>query len=315
MNTPKLPHNSSKTLQTITDKRLALEKLINIACSVQNQHKALSEVALAAKPSQEFPKKTVAYFKAIEKHMAEIDSAGLLQKLEVVEGAISQSIKKLIRLAKINVSQLRNDEISHIDIDTFKHFIDDFKRRTQTSLALRFILKKRGMAIAPFKLPLSQESIAEQIDTLKEKERGCVKQIRSEIQSIIEDTQNLLLSDQLPSEIRLELENVQTAMAVNIKHLDNGGSVDEIPNVYEVITLESEPAYGEELAPQEMVDEPEPDNKKTERQAEIKPETQPHQKAPRPQPKSFWWLLKTWLTSPWSTSWQSIKEKYRDDDQ
>ena len=315
MNAQKPNHNPSETLQTVTDKRLALESLINITCSVQNQHKALSEVALAARPSQQFPKKIVSYFKAIEQHMAGTDSTGLLQKLEIVEAAINRSIGKLLNLAKINVNQLRNDEINNIDIDSFKNFIDDFKRRTQTSLALRFILKKRGMAIAPFKVPLPQESIAAQIDALKEKERKCVKQIRSEIQVIIKDTQDLLLLDQLPPEIRKELENVKKAMQVNIEHLDNGGSVTEIPNVFEIITLESEPAYTSDQSSKE-----ENSNTKsvTAETSEIESPTQPsatsvenndgssqqlapasdEKKANKQPPKSFWWLLKKMVKFP-----------------
>ncbi|WP_196139011.1 hypothetical protein [Aliikangiella sp. G2MR2-5] len=308
----------SDALSTITEKRRALESLIKIAASVENQQSALSELALAAKPSQEFPAKVVSYFAAIEKRLKDTDSTGLLHKLETIEKKIGSSVNKILKLAKIDINKLRDSELENINIESFGQFIDDFKRRTNTSLALRFILKKRGMAIAPIKLPIQQETVNEQIAFLKEKEIQCVKQVRKEIQAIIKDTSAILLQPNLPEPMKEELEQVNKAMLVNLEHLDRGGTVKSLPNVFEIVTLETESydsgEVNERTPPednretQEKVDEqPEPEQKTESRKKEVKAKTE----EPEKEIKSYWWIFKKWLSSPWSTSWRSLKAKYR----
>lgn len=312
---------TTEALNSIKHKRKALESLINIACSVENQQAALSELSLAAKPSQEFPKKVVDYFKAIEERSKETDSTALLQKMDKVEEAISRSVEKILLLAKVDVNKLRDAELANLDIETFQNFIGDFKRRTNTSLALRYILKKRGMAIAPIKLPIQQETISVQIEALKEKEKRCVKQIRSEIQKIIKDTKTALSIPDLPEAIKTELSNVEKAMQVNITHLDQGGSASTIPNVFETIVLESS-------SPIDHEDESKNENESEfdgEQSQSNQPATAPsknQETEPKPPkikaganeikhtPKSNWWIFKKWLSSPWATSWRSLKKKY-----
>ncbi|MCW9016176.1 MAG: hypothetical protein OQJ89_04365, partial [Kangiellaceae bacterium] len=225
----------------------------------------------------------------------------LISKLDKVEQSVVRAISKILALTNIDVNKLRDEQLSNIDIDTFTSFIDEFKRRTQNSLAIRYVLRNRGVAIAPFHLPIPQEEISEQIEQLKQKEKKCIKQIRSEIQTIIGDTKDMLLVDNLPEGMQEELINVRKAMEVNIAHLDKGGSVVDIPNVFEIIVLETKtvaPIAEEEPSPSE-----ESSTKTPSPVIETATET-------KQQPKSFWWMLKTWLSSPWSTSWKSIKRKY-----
>jgi len=312
--------NSKEALQSLTDKRKALESLIKIAGGIESQHSALNELALAARPSQEFPAKVVNYFKVMEKSLDGHDSTKLLQKLEKIEETISKSVERILALARVDINKLRDNEIDNIDVSVFSKFIDEFKRRTNTSLGLRLILKKRGLAIAPIQIPIKQETINAQIEALKEKENRCVKQIRSEIQSIIKDTQSMLKEDQLPDAIRKELENVSRAMEVNIEHLDKGGSVSEIPNVFEVIVLESSPSITPESG---VLEEPDTQEKSYAQEESDSYESEDAQhestsEAPKAKteeepisPKSSWWIFKKWLSSPWSTSWSSLKKKYK----
>ena len=303
--------NATEAFQTITDKRKALESLINIATGIESQQGALSELALAARPSQNFPPKLINYFKALEKSLKDQDSTNLLQKLEKVEEAISKSVKKILMLASIDVNKLRNNEIENVDVTAFRKFVDEFKRKTNTSLGLRLVLKKRGLAIAPIQIPIKQEVINQQIDALKEKEKKCIKQVRSEIQAIIKDTQSMLKMDGLPDQMKTELESVNKAMQVNIEHLDQGGSISTIPNVFETVVLESN-------LPQEPTEKPADDSREEDNESaqQTSEESETAKKpsapyiAPSQTPKSNWWIFKKWLSSPWKTSWRSLKEKY-----
>ncbi len=329
-----MPNNPTDKLQQITDKRVALESLIKIACNIENQQKALNEVAQAARPSQDFPKSLLNHYKALQKRMENIEPENLILKLEKVESSLGESVINIISLTKIDVNELRDHQIENLDIDAFQNFINQFKQKTNTSLALRLILKNRNLLIPPFKLPVSQEQIALEIENLKTKERDCVKQIRSEINSIIDDTQQLLQQTGLPQAIIDELNKVKKGMVVNLEHLDKGGSIHEVPNTFEIITLESPPPLPHETVHVQSDNSKEkpsvtkeshdlktstktanntqanPAQKKTPANSTLQRASQQATSEETPQ-KSYWWIFKLWLRTPWKTSWTSLVKKYR----
>ncbi|TQV73664.1 hypothetical protein FLL45_12385 [Aliikangiella marina] len=162
--------SAAAKFQNIASKRQALESLIEIAAGIHHQQSALNDLALAAKPSQIFSAKVNAFFDQIEQRMQTVSVSEVLQKLEAVESITQKTFNHIIKLTSLDVNQLRDNQIEDIDVAKFSDAIINFKRRTQTALAFRILLQKRGVAIHPFKLPVSQESISEQIEKLKQKE-------------------------------------------------------------------------------------------------------------------------------------------------
>ncbi|TQV73663.1 hypothetical protein FLL45_12380 [Aliikangiella marina] len=122
-----------------------------------------------------------------------------------------------------------------------------------------------------------------------------------------------------------ELVSVKQAMRANLSHLDDGGLITEIPHCFEVITVETnEPDYlNLESNSSKPASSTNDDNTDRQPVAE-KPDQVPQVENTSPietkikdrklsrddNQLSFWGLLKAWLLSPWSTSWQNIKEKH-----
>ena len=316
-------------IQHITDQRQALESLIRIAQSVHNQQSALSELTLAAKPSQDFPPKVLKYFAAIEQSMGDIPLPDILKKLETIEAVTEQDLSKIIHLATLDFNKLRSDQIlspqiENIDIDYFVNAIADFKRRTQTALAMRVMLSKRGVAIQPFNIPISQEKLGREIEALKEKEAQCVGQIKQEINQIITSTNAVLKQQSLSEEMEKSLTDILLNMKANLKHLDAGGLITEIPSTFEIVTLESAPENDintpKETAPcdgaeaeQDKVEKDLAVQDEQQKESSKEPISNPTTAAPQKrEQRSYWWLLKRWMLSPWKTSWRSLVEKHRD---
>jgi len=291
--------SATQALKIIADKRKALERLVRIAQSVSHQQKALSQLALSARPSQDFPQVLEKRFHSVEKKFAQTSAEALNEKLDKLEARIEQSIERIIFLARIDINMLRDQQLLDLDLEHFQALIEEFRKRAKSSLALRYILKKRGFNLPPLKLPISQEQIGEEIDHLRDKEKHCVSQVRQEINEIIRDSRQLLTSGQLPTAIQKELKQVVRAMQVNIEHLDAGGSIHQLPNLFETVVLETESTA-----------EPEPQqSRKTGADSETT-DTQPAGQAQQQQPRSFLWRLGKWLMSPWKTSWREINQKY-----
>jgi len=299
--------NNKKQFQLITDKRAALEVLINIASGIYQQQAALNDLSIVARPSQDFSKKTADYFRDIKKALAEESVPEVISKLDKIEKSIDHSLSRILKLSSIDINLLRQKQVDNLDVDGFTKAINHFKKKTQNSMALRYVLQQRGVVIAPFKLPIPQEGIHEQIEELKQKENQCVIQIKEEINIIIEDTAVLLRQTEYSDEMKAEIANVNQAMQVNLHHLEQGGSVIDIPNVFEIITLESPKcAESNELNNLESqqhspvsqpIKPPDISDKKLDTKRVVQAEKQ-----------TFWSLLKKWLSSPWSTSWASLKD-------
>lgn len=293
--------NSSEEFELITEKRLALESLIKIASGIHNQQKALNELALAARPSQNIPKSIARSFSSIKKKLEDDDISDIIKKLEKIELITKKTLLMILQLTSVDVHLLRTDQVKSITTDNFTAAIRDFKRRTQTTLALRYVLRERGAVIPPFKLSISQESIYEQLEQLKQKENECVETIKIEINIIIVDTATMMRKDYFSDSMKSDLIQINKAMTANLEYLENGGLITRIPHAVETITLETTPSF--------TPDEADDNDDLVKSKLDEKPSNGTKGAS---QKRSFWWLFEKWISSPWSTSWSSVKKKYQD---
>ena len=302
-------NQASQELSKLTQKRLALESLIRITASIQIQQKSLLELSAISKPSQDFPPKLITQIKLLTSKIGELPIPELITRLDKVEAVMAKNLKSVLMLAEVDANQLRDEELENLSIDEFIDAINNFKRRTQIAVALRYILKKRGIAIAPYTLSIPQESIVEHIDSLRKKEQSCVKKIRKEIVGIIKDSQVMIAMDGLTEKMRNELVDVKEAMQINLNHLDSGGNVKDIPNVFETIVLESKSNFT-------TAQDTDKETQKTEVQQITSKENSDNElEFANPKKESFWSLFKKWLSSPWSVSWKNIKQNSSDKEQ
>jgi hypothetical protein len=301
--------NSAEQMSQLTQKRLALESLIRITCSVQTQQQCLLELSVIARPSQEFPKKLIRHIETLKKGIGNLSASEIIQRLDVIEKVMAKDMQRIVQLVDINVNELRDEQLEAISIDEFVDAIANFHRRTQTAVALRYLLIEKGVAIAPFTLSIPQESILAHIENLKVKEKGCVQQIRGEIISIISDSELVLGSDNLSPEMTIEISKVRQAMKVNLEHLDSGGKIKDIPNVFETIVLESPIVEAIDISePESEVEEQQQTDAPEQRQVDL-PSDSLHLESQSKGTLTFFQKLKLWLSSPWSVSWKNIEHR------
>ncbi len=77
--------NSAAQISQLTQKRLALESLIRITCSVQTQQQCLLELSVIARPSQEFPKKLIRHIETLKKGIGNLSASEIIQRLDAIE--------------------------------------------------------------------------------------------------------------------------------------------------------------------------------------------------------------------------------------
>lgn len=290
----------------LSGKRLALESLISIAIGIQGQQQAMGDLSLIARPSQQLPGKIVLRVQAFESKYANFAEEELRQWLASIEQIISRILGQVAAFAVLDLDQLRAREEQEDSTATFQDLVAEFERHTHTSLGLRSLLKKRGVVLAPFKLPFSQEAIAERIETLREQEGQCIRQITAEAQSIIDDSQLLLANPGLSDRMQDELLNVVQAMQENVSHLDAGGRVSEIPHKFEVIVVRARPEPKADLSPK-ATEAP----VRTAPRASEEGASSPGDATPVEKPKRLtgFQLFIKWLMTPWGKTWKALKEE------
>ncbi|MGV6852556.1 MAG: hypothetical protein ACWA5R_10325 [bacterium] len=294
---------NSLNLQEITDKRHALERLIKIAISIQNQQQSFEDLSIIALPSQTIPQGIIDSIVEPSEELLSLDSSELQLRLEKLEEVTLITLNKVLALADLNPDELSHDELKNISIEGFLELTEDFEKRVRSALSLRHLLKQKQIHVAPFKLPVSQESVKDKIDQLKADEKKCVDRIKNEIADVIADTSKLLKYPDLSKEMRNELESVKQAMQVNLNHLELGGDVRTIPNVFEIITLET-PGFEEQK-------ESELKNRKEQEKQEIKKTREVlakkiEQESLTKKKQGFWAHLKAWLFSPKDVKWKEL---------
>jgi hypothetical protein len=289
---------SSEQISQLTQKRLALESLISITCSVQIQQQSLLELSAIARPSQEFPEKLINYIQTLKQRIGGLSASEIIQRLDAIENVMAKGMDHILQLVEINVSDLRDEQLDAISIDEFIDAIGNFHRRTQTAVALRYLLIEQGVAIAPFSLSVPQETIGLHIEQLRSKENDCRAQIRTEIKAIIADSKSMLEDEAFSEAMKEQIIKVNQAMQVNLEHLDAGGKVKDIPNVFETIVLESE-----------IVETVEPTIPIAEKQDASSNATLENKNIPPAEPLTFIQKLNLWLSSPWRVSWKTITTK------
>ncbi|WP_207060914.1 hypothetical protein [Motiliproteus sp. SC1-56] len=328
MSSEKTQTDAFSQLNELTHKRAALEKLITIAASINSQQAAMGDLSVIARPSQEIPSKTVRNLHAFEEKHARLSDEELRQWLASAETTIKKTVEHLAQVAQLDLHQLREGALKGLDLEGFKKLVVDFDRRTQTALALRYLLKNRGVMLEAFKLPFPQETVIERIEVLRRQEKYCITQIKAEAKSIIDDTRALLGSPALSDKQKQQLVAVEQAMQANLEHLARGGSVADLPSKFEVVVVDSElpaetpipatpkPEATPGPAPQSPPESPPPaaqaaaTPKPPHAAPPKKPQAAKSQAAPAPQKRlSTFRLFIKWLTTPVSTSWKELKEQ------
>jgi len=297
---------NTDALKSLSDKRHALETLIKITASIQEQQKSLLELSAASSTAQDFPASMMSHINLLRDKIGNIPVMDLLQKLETIEKVTETNLAQIIQLVDVEPEDLSENVSNEFSVDEFIERIANFKRHTQTSIGLRLILKERKVAIAPFRLPIPQAELNQHIRTLKQKEKRCIKRVRRDIVEIIKDSVKIVSDESISEQMRECINQIKSEMEENLTHLDNGGKIDELPTKIENHVLESEIELQVEITEISESEDKQIENDETNAIKSVEESTQTIEISQ--QKLTMWQVFKLWLSSPWNVSWNSLKE-------
>lgn len=297
-NTPKA--SLSEELARLREKREVLEQLFGYAHQLTHLQDTMEVLKRMMKPSQT-PDASTAAIAEYCKKAASVDTPELRSMLETLDKAVASDVEVIVSLSEpaTKASMARRAQSAR-HIDTFaalKARLGEFRRKVEMNVAIRYILFERGVRPEAAKLPLSQNDVAERLDTVREEERHCRGRLKVEIEGMVENMQSIIANSACPNPLREHTLKVRDNLEQCLTILAQNRSLEELPTSVEVIELSGDDETGN-VDPQAV---PVADSRKEGHGA---PAAAPEPAAPIRH--SFWQRLRIWLDSPFSIRWRDI---------
>jgi hypothetical protein len=286
----------AEQLSKLSEKREVLEQFLSYAHQLAQLQGSIEAVQQMLKPSQTPGKRDSAIAEYCQKAQAK-ETPHLLSALQTLDKAIAIDFKEIAALSKLSPEELIAQHAkSNKGTDVFeaaKARLVEFRRKGQMNVAIRYVLYERGVQQPAAKLPISQEEIADRLDTLVDEEHECRGELKNNMEGMVADINLIANSPTCPEALKQRVLTVKDTLESSLAMIAQGKSLEELPVTVEVIELSSgipdTPAPATPAAPVQSAPA---------QQAPAQPETR--------RTRSFWGKLRIWLGSPWSVRWRDI---------
>lgn len=315
-----IQHTSTTHLLLDLEKRRSLiEKLLSIARSIESLKGSLEALVLHNQASDQIPDVFFAFIGSLGKKIKNLSDAEIALRLATLEKKTNfkfDNIRTLIEQINSGTDALPLFEHSET-------LLDDFRRQTQTSLALRCLLKKRGVKVKEYSLPISGIELKEKLKKISQKELEVRENAVKEIKTLMHDIDCALSGDHGRA-MQTMLTDIKQALLANLTHIQAGKSLFELPTPMENIVLTEDclESYEYTLLPEQADDAVDTDKNvqsPTEKDEAIAQKVQSVEKTAErvevkqqitasEEPKGIWQRFVVWLNTPWKVKWKHTKK-------
>lgn len=303
--------NTTTLLRDLQRRRSLIAKLLSIARSIESLKCSLEALMLHNQTGDEIPDAIFSLFGSLGqkiKNLSDAEIALRLANLDKITKIKFESIRSLIE-------QINTDTDTVAVADISETLMDDFRRQTQTSLALRCLLKKRGVTVEEHTLPITGSELKEKLKHLTLRELKIRNNAVNEIETMMHDIDVALNSDYAQA-MQNMLTAIRQGLLDNLIHIKSGKSFFELPMPIENIELTQANMVTYEYTKPATLDD---EAMATEEIASALPETDAAAEKKSPpkhdqhtgtvkEPKGMWQRFILWLDSPWKVKWKDTKK-------
>lgn len=303
--------NISEELKALEHKKSALEKVMKIARAVEQLRYGLESVVLLGKPTGSISNQAMHIFEALSEKIRIQPTKKIQVCVKSLNATIANNLNTVIELAKPeNQAELHEQVASDNELAAqIDKLIQDYRKGAQTAVALRVVLRERGVPTSPVNWSVDVERIRTQLSQLASQETHYRKKVKSEIILLQHDTAAVANNANLPQPVRDSAAHMHKMLQKNLKHLDAGKDIASMPFFVEVVEMhESSPT-----APQDETHaESHPQQESINPQPPVPRAAQSALHTQKNKPGLIHKLLR-WSTTPPSVTWQDINEERQKD--
>jgi len=290
----------SQEIRALEEKRDALERAVKIALNIEHLHKSLEATLLMGQSSADIPKEALTTFEKLESSTQGMPLAKLKKNLTSLEQAIKSKLDNILKIAEMD-----DDELIASDPIATHKLLNNYRKLAQTAVALRVLLHSRGETTDATKLHVPAEQIRAKLTVVTQKERAYRKVIKTEVVSMIAETERMLTNPGISDSMREFLVASNDDMQQNLDHLDSGKSITTMPVAVEMIEMSENEITTLDTAPSTTSPQAN-ETPKVQKQTLFTP-----METPKPQPpvqqtkkKGLFRRIWEWATTPDEVSWK-----------
>lgn len=272
----------------IEEKREVLQQVIDIARAIENMQESLDSVLTLGLPSQDMPAHAMALYETVSENLKSLPVNKIKEYQENLEKIVRNQLNTILGYAGVDFDSDEDVEVLTLSSgstgQTALDLLEDFRRTAQTTVSLRVLLRKRGVATPGAQLSVPKTVIENQLAELKVQEQQQRKKVEHKIEEMRNDIQVMIENPAYPENMKTMLRGVQQNLTADIDRLQKGAPLNRLSLVVDT----------EEIVASGVVEEAE--------EIEIHGVEEEGKKA------GLTHLASRWLNSPWDVSWDDVKQ-------
>jgi len=285
--------NIPDELVSLEHKMDTLEGLVLIAQSMERLQDSLQSVLQMGESASRIPRSILKTFTNLNEKTIILPTNQLQASLTNLDKIVEIKLATIMSLtssepnpdAKNNVFQAAS--VNDVDYEErIGKLVVEFKRTAQTAVALRVLLKERGVFHKPIDISRKSNIIYKQLNNLKLQQKFYRKKIINGIVELKNDAEQVYKNTHLPIDSRKLAKQMYHYLEKDLLHIKAGKRIEEMPMAVEILECHdvTEMVLEDENTNQEPLLEEKPKSEKT-------------------SAKKLW----RWLTTPTDVSWDDIK--------
>lgn len=292
--------NLTDELHNLQARKSTLEHAIRIAASLEKLNHGLKAVILMGKPTSSISQKSIRNIEELDEKTRILPNAQLKEILSRLENTVQDKLSLIIRISEKEENTEAEsvdeeiDNLSHADID---EILKEYLKSAQTAVALKIMLRARGEITRPTRIELPAEDIRKKLNEIDVREKKCRTKVKKEMIILLQDTDKMLVRDDLPDNLREMISATQKGLRLNLDHIESGRSIDSMPVTIENVEMAS--------------DEVKPVIRKKHRLKKSHVNQYASETVKKSRQPGFFYKLWRWMTTPPSVGWDDVEEELR----
>lgn len=262
-----MPGSTGKDLQSdlnnLAQSKALLSSAIDIVRYLERIQRSLESVAVMGQDAQRIPADAKRFFMRLGNRITQLPAPQLRTYLSKLDELICTDLDRIVAIADGAASpEILEDASALFGLDekAVKALINEFERRTRTSVSMRVLMIRRGLKVDVLVIPIAEDLLQTRIEKLDEREKVCSGEIRKDIVSMQQDIDLILEHHDCSAALQEQLQGVRDELQQNLEHIAAGRSIDDLPFPFEVteasdtgtwqMPVEVEPAPAPEPPPE-----------------------------------------------------------------
>ncbi len=298
-------------LNSLAQSKALLASAIDIVRYLERIQLSLETVAVMGADAHKIPAEAKRFFLNLGNKITQLPAHQLRAYLGKLDELICTDLDRIVSIADGAVTpDLLEDANALFGLDetAVKKLINEFERRTRTSVSMRVLMIRRGLKVDVLVIPIAEEVLQGRIEQLDEKEKECTGHIQKEIVAMKQDVELILEHHPCSDTLKKQLEAVRDELQQNLEHIRAGKSIDELPFPIEVAEGTDTNVWQTPPEPESKAEEPEPAEP-----ARPVADDATTANAQETSPRGFFGTLWVYLTTPNHVNWKRARTWRRND--